>query len=243
MKIAAITDIGKRQENEDSFLISTFQLGTDPVRPINVSEFDCLDPSHVLIMVIGDGMGGLEKGKLASTTVINSIQYEIETSEGPNIIQAIMESSKALHSAYGTQAGTTVSALVISSNQYISVHAGDSRIYHKSEETGNITLLTEDHTGRRAYSEQGITDESILKSVEHKLTNAIGVIEDPELDVLYGSFSEGDQFLIASDGFWHHFSDAMDTFKWYSTSGLSWAIEKSRELGETDNATAVGVKL
>lgn len=243
MKIAAITDIGKRQENEDSFLISTFQLGTDPVSPINVSEFDCSNPSHVLIMVVGDGMGGLEKGKLASTTVIKSIQQEIATSKGPNLIQAIMESSRALHSAYGKQAGTTVSALVISANQYISVHAGDSRIYHKSAATKEITLLSEDHTGRKAYSDQGITDESILRSVENKLTNAIGVIEEPELDILYGGFSKGDQFLIASDGFWHQFSDSMNTFKWYSTSGLSWALEKSRELGETDNATAIGVKL
>lgn len=247
MKLAIITDLGGRKENQDAFLASSFEKKTSEdgewLTQIPIETFDSNKEDHVLIACVCDGMGGLEEGSLASSTVTETLRKELVSSPDPDIAEIVTEASSALYEEFGVEAGTTLSLLVLSNGSWGIFHAGDSRIYHLDASTGQITQLTEDHTAERALRERGISDSMSLSMVKNQLTNAIGVLPKPNIQEVWGTYGEGDQFLICSDGFWHFMTRILTQFNWVSTQGLQWSIDKSRSLGEKDNATAIGVEV
>lgn len=128
----ADSDVGiSKNTNQDSILIkhATCDLG------------------EVLMAIVCDGMGGLSKGELASATVIrkfnhwfdNELPFELENVD-MNVIGAkwslllkelnanILEYSK-MNGDEGM--GTTFSGILFIGDEYVIVHVGDSRIYHK----------------------------------------------------------------------------------------------------------------
>lgn len=255
MKLAIITDVGGRKDNQDAFLASAYQRVDTPestevtevkehlLREIPIETFNSQDDSHILIACVCDGMGGLEEGSLASFTVIEFLKRELVESPNPDVARIITEASTALHEEFGQKAGTTLSLLVLSNGTWGVFHAGDSRVFRQEVSSGNIDQVTTDHTAERLLLSRGISDKEYLSRVKNQLTNAIGVVPTPKIQEVWGTYEIGDQFLVCSDGFWHYMSGILSQFNWVSSQGLQWAVDKSRLLGEKDNATAIGVEV
>lgn len=181
------TDAGRRRKhNEDAFLVL---------------------PKHSLF-AIADGMGGYAAGEVASQMAIDIITHAFDTGEfggepipglpprGDELARAIQSANHAiLKQARSNEAqagmGTTVVAARFSPNRkrvYVA-HVGDSRLYRIRG--GEIKQLTVDHT----LGAMGISGPSA-----NKLSRAVGVFDEVEVDLNIDEPDSGDYYLLCSDG-------------------------------------------
>lgn len=153
----AVTDVGiKKQTNQDGVCIRVA---------------DTKEVGQIAMAVICDGMGGLSKGEVVSTTVVRAFSdwFERVAAQGLSIYsmeevseawkqmlkeenQRILEFGRKIH----VNMGTTCSALFLMGNEYVIVHVGDTRIY---------TLMGECHSLARSAS-----DTRCLKGTVRQLT-------------------------------------------------------------------------
>ena len=67
------------------------------------------------------------------------------------------------------------------------------------------------------------------------LSRCIGVLKNPRIDYLEGTYIEGDAFVLCSDGFWHFWD--------LSVKDLKQSINSVKSFGEQDNITVAYVKV
>lgn len=260
MLIRAYTDIGKRNENQDSYYAAKFTVD------LNGNQ------EEGLIAVVCDGMGGLAHGKAASSAVVAGIkdflavgQFSIDGLKQVlysvnNVIYRSMEEAK-------TKSGTTITALILIAGKYRLLHAGDSRCYRIGKDNV-FRKLNAEHTAFTKFIHNGELKvvnnkpifrgneipESRVRKMRSTLTNALGVMEAPSIDDTEGEYVEGDVFLLASDGFWHSLEReqgwALTLRQSFSGNDegrrteayAAYLATKFKNAGETDNLTTVMVK-
>lgn len=227
----------------------------------------------VFFGIVCDGMGGLSEGEVASATVVQRyaewFRYELPDIIAANgdpeqIIDTVINSwEKILYSCHDTlssygkeneiKLGTTCSCLLIAPKWYCILHIGDSRIYFVN--SNGVMQLTKDHTFVARELERGtITEaEALTHPKRHALTQSVGASKSKLVPyVSFGSIEEGTVFLICSDGFRNRFTAdelreyyspiLVDDEKYLEISAED-IIRKGIERGETDNMTAVAVKV
>jgi len=191
---AAATHVGKvRRCNEDAFL----------VRP------------DTGVWAVADGMGGEEAGDVASATLIAALQSIEPPGSAADLLAACEDrvirannDLKAIASERGAVViGTTVAMLLAYGSHYACVWSGDSRIYRVRD--GRITQLSHDHTAVQELIDSGqlTPEEARSWPQRHVITRAIGVYDEPELELRYGVLQPGDIFVLCSDGLTAHVSD------------------------------------
>ena len=205
---AVHSDVGIRKStNQDGLCLKIAQTPSD----------------DVLLAVICDGMGGLEKGELASATIIRAMSEWFENNL-PNILkksynfeaikkewETIINTQNDLLYQYGEnhrlQLGTTLTALLIVDKTYIIVHVGDSRVY---KITDVITILTEDQTVVSRDLKLGlITPEEAEKdSRQNVLLQCIGASKTVVPEYITGTVAKNNEFMLCSDGFRHMISSS-----------------------------------
>jgi protein phosphatase len=189
----AATHVGKvRERNEDAYI----------VRP------------EIGLWAVADGMGGHEAGDLASRTIIDALELiepqataaDLLTACGNHIALA-NKRLKEISSARGVTVGATVAALLASEDYYACMWSGDSRIY--IIRAGTIRQLSQDHTEVQELVATGaITAEEAQNWPRSNIvTRAIGILEEPELEITSGPLLDGDSFVICSDGLTRHVAD------------------------------------
>lgn len=223
-KIEGYTDKGVRySNNQDSYWVARF---TD-------------NGVNSAILVLCDGMGGLEDGSYASQLVVSNIRETLKEglTSKEDIRSAILRANTTILEKYkptGKQCGTTCSVIVLKEGSYWGYHIGDSRIYHFRG--GNYKVLTEDHTVLNVRRKKGITiTPEMQQKYRSTLSRCIGVQAKPRIDYLEGSYSEGDAFVSCSDGFWHFWN--------LGTEDFNGSIQEVKRLGEQDNITAAVVRI
>lgn len=164
--VTADTDIGIAKEtNQDSVL---FKHGT-------------YSGGEVLMAVICDGMGGLAKGELASATVIREfsewynkeLPYELENLDlhvigGKWSLMLKDLNIKIIEYAKKNNItmGTTFTGTLFVGDEYVTVHVGDTRLYHignKLEQlTYDQTFIAREIRKGTMTAEQAKTDKSLL---------------------------------------------------------------------------------
>jgi len=186
MKVAYLCDRGlEREENEDSILV---------------------DESEKLF-VVADGMGGHQKGSIASSMVVDVFRQtasfmKTEVAKGldePLVKEILQEqlqrqveevSTKLKAYAHTNLITETIGSTLLGLyrvehlDKWAVFHLGDSRLYHFS--ATRLTQLTLDHTGSKE-------DASVL-------SKAIGNFDAMPLSLAYVSVNKGELFLLCSDG-------------------------------------------
>lgn len=221
----------------------------------------------VLFAVVCDGMGGLEKGELASTTVILGMQEWFE-SIFPNLLyynftydalknswlNAILELNGIIR-MYGEQThislGTTLTALLLVNDAYYICNIGDSRIYYLKD---GVSQLTRDQSFIQQEIDMGrMTEEEALYSKQRSvLLQCIGVSDSVTPDFYCGEYMENSAFVLCSDGFRHEISNEemwnclnpgfLDGEKQIE-GNLRYLIDLVKSRGEQDNITATLVSV
>lgn len=201
--ISANTDVGiHRQNNQDSL----------SVKIINTKQ------GRMAFAVLCDGMGGLEKGEVASASVIHAFDMWLHN-ELPLLCEAPIEDSviraqwdkivveqnetiKKYGAKQGVKLGTTVVAMLITQKRYYVMNVGDSRAY---EITDYVQQLTTDQTfvAREIALGNMTPEEAELDSRRNVLLQCVGASDVVYPDMFYGDTKENAVYMLCSDGFRH----------------------------------------
>jgi type VI secretion system protein ImpM len=176
---AALTDMGSyRTENQDCYV----------------------ERQAEGVWVVADGMGGHQSGGYASQLVAQLVMAAELGGDVTGVANAVGQSLQAANTQLrrraaaepGFDAGTTVVAACIRDDSGIVEWAGDSRLYRLR--AGSITQLTSDHTVANHNGTVANEEEA------HMITRAVGGADVLELDRVRFQVSEGDRYLLCSDG-------------------------------------------
>ena len=251
-KIVAHTDIGiQKSRNQDAVLLKVAQT----------------DYGDIALGAICDGMGGLSKGELASSTVIRMVSQWFDHSF-PELLyrglsmetlraswnHLIFQANSKLYSC-GQQTkskmGTTMALLLIAGKTYYLCNVGDSRVYCVKEK---LTLLTKDQTlvqreidfGRLSY------DEARKDSRRNILLQCIGASSVVKPDYYTGTVESECIFLLCSDGFRHVVTEkelyqSLTPYRLNNElsmkKSLLYLTELNKSRFETDNISAALVRV
>lgn len=202
--ISADTDIGIRKStNQDSLTVKT----------INTSR------GRMVFALLCDGMGGLEKGEVASAEVIcafdewikNGLQTMADTGLDEETLRTAWNSIITVQNnkimgygkRQGIQLGTTVVAMLITESSYYVMNVGDSRAYEIT--ASDIRQITRDQTFVAREIELGNMTEEQAKTDSRRnvLLQCCGASEEVYPDMFSGASKKDAVYMLCSDGFRH----------------------------------------
>lgn len=248
--ISAKTDIGlTREKNQDSYVVRRYHM----------------PQGDVVFAMICDGMGGLADGEIASGTLVrafcqwadrrlsilcgNSMLEQEIWREWLQVTDEWNERLQKYGERRGRKLGSTLTAILLTSQRYYIFHVGDTRVY----EIGNeVSLLTKDQTVTvrevalgRLTAEQEKEDER-----KHILLQCVGASKEVHPEWVCGKTRTGGVYLLCSDGFWHMATKAELLELWEAgkkrdsdvlKGSLENIIEQNKERMERDNMTAIAI--
>ena len=249
--LSSLTDKGRRKNvNQDSVLL----------RSSNYSG------EKSILAVVCDGMGGFEKGELASAEVIRlfSIWFDEVFPEFVNEDQIeefedkiyesweiLLQTAHQMIHSYGElnhlKIGTTVTAMLLSREQYFTAHIGDSRIYEIKKE---ILQLTQDQTFLKIRTQDYCQIETKNRRMAGVLLQGLGASKTIRPVYKSGMVNRGTVYLLCSDGLGHKVTneDLMKSFipEICNTDEMLYdqgrkVIELARERGERDDISLLTI--
>ena len=201
----AIHQLGQRKNQEDSIYPVNGQASADD-----------------RFFLVCDGMGGHDKGEVASAAVCQGLsQYIAENLPQDAVLtdelferalQQAFDSLDAADLAHEGKMGTTMTFLCLHKGGCLVAHIGDSRIYHLRPQTGQVLYRSRDHSlvqqlyelGEISYNEMGTSQRKniILRAMqpyqEERTKATVVHITD---------IRPGDYFYLCSDGMLEQMED------------------------------------
>lgn len=190
--------IGRRKNQEDS----------------RYPDEDC-PQSCTPFFLICDGVGGCEKGEIASNTVCHAIAQALKgTDWGKDfsnndfsmILNCAYKALEKMADASNRDMATTLTFVCFHAGGCLAAHIGDSRIYHVRPGTG-ILYRSDDHSLVNALVHSGnITpEEAINHPQSNVITRCISVADDREKRanatvMRIDDVQAGDYFFLCTDG-------------------------------------------
>lgn len=193
------TDVGKvRLNNEDQAMALTNASG------------------NVLLLVC-DGMGGQNKGDLASSLAVSTIVSSFKNRKGFLnsyfaklwVGRVIREANKSIYDQSQSNPnyqgmGTTITLLLIIKDVAIMGHVGDSRCYFLKSHH-DLVQMSEDQTyvGYLLRTGQITAEEALTHPKRHVLMNALGVYPSASIDIKVFPYLN-EEVLLCSDGLYNN---------------------------------------
>jgi protein phosphatase len=218
-KLTAGTDVGlHRANNEDNFIVNADLTTSEWFVPQNTNNAFSLGKNGCLL-VIADGMGGMNAGEVASCIAIETMQsyFSAEALQAVNLEETksiekqirdavvaadrqIKEYSKENESASGM--GTTIVIAWIVNNKVYIAWCGDSRAYSFHPQTG-LKQLSKDHSFVQELVDKGKLEPQY--AFDHPDSNIITQsLGDPQKtarpDWIEHELSNDEIILLCSDG-------------------------------------------
>jgi serine/threonine protein phosphatase PrpC len=199
LEFAELSDVGRvRDHNED---YSGHSI------PHNEAE----SRTHGWLFVLADGVGGEERGEVASQTAVETLlagfraapRGEAHTVLLPRLVQTantkIYELGRA-SSPGGSRMATTVVACALRYDRVVVVHAGDSRCYLIRH--GIASQITRDHTVVAEQVRLGLLSEgeAATANTRHLLSRSLGNDLFVNAEIGDRQVQPGDVLLLCSDG-------------------------------------------
>ena len=202
MIYSCASHVGKiRKNNEDSCMAKVIQLKND---------------NELGIFAIADGMGGHNKGEVASEIAVKEIIEFIDKNlvvnnevkidyledilkQAYNHVNSIIYNKSNTDNIYMGMGTTLTIAILYKENVYVA-NVGDSRCYLLDEEF--FTRITKDHSlVEELVRAHAITKEEAKKHPErNKITRAMGTDSMVIVDIFKYSIAKDDKILLCSDG-------------------------------------------
>lgn len=184
--------IGGRSENQDFAFSIDVPLGT--------------------VVVVCDGMGGMNGGSVASQLAVKTIIDDVAVAtmaDSPSVVlsnavkhanQVIMETAAATPELVGM--GTTVVAIIVSKKSAIATYVGDSRIYQLRGKKKVFRTFDHSMVFQMVQAKVLSEEQARSSSMSNVITKALGITADLEPEIFELPYFSGDRFLLCSDGFW-----------------------------------------
>lgn len=197
IEIVAQTDVGQVRDHNEDFLGSDESIG---------------------LVVLADGMGGLNAGEVASSMSVHLLMDELRAykngtsdinrdhpNEAQVVKQAIENTNNAVFHVSQTQPqckgmGTTIVLAMFYDNKLAVGHIGDSRMYRFRK--NRLEQITKDHSYVQELIDRGVytQDEARASSKKNVVTRALGVAPSVEAEVHEHQVKVGDLYLMCTDG-------------------------------------------
>jgi serine/threonine protein phosphatase PrpC len=235
LRIGSRSAQGMRSNNEDRLLVDLDQK----------------------LFLVADGMGGQERGELASGMAVDIIPRAVEkglAAQSPadqTLLAALHQANQAIIDAgksqpEGRRMGTTAVCALHRGNQVYITSLGDSRAYLIRQ--GKVEQLTVDHSVAQALVASGaMTAEearhSPYSNVLHKFLGCATMNENAEVKPFIPQ--AGDCMLLATDGLTNHITeedlqrgptDYPDPQAW-----ADYLVQTALARGTRDNVTCIVV--
>lgn len=210
---------------------------------------DCFALDNERVFVVCDGVGGSDKGEIASKLVANSFLQALIG--GGDVNGALSMAQQGLDSwimenPESKGMATTLAVLELKEGGVQVAWCGDSRIYQFRE--GEIIRQTVDHSWVNDAVKAGIItqEEAIGHPKSNVITRAIHGSHRPvQLEIEgWGEMCSGDVFMLCSDGVLECWTDE-ELERVMSGSSLPEAVSAIRNRcaeASNDNATAIFVQ-
>lgn len=227
---------------------------TDPglQRPVNEDSFLADGPAFV----VADGMGGYERGELASAAVVKAFSIQLHGDrfgEVAEVHAALLDADdRVADVARGTTlgSGSTATGAVLVSHEgkpfWLIFNVGDSRVYrHRGSE---LEQLTVDHSLGRELVDAGKMAASELATFKDRniITRAIGA-RDSLADSWLIPVVNGERLLLCSDGLYGELDDesirAILTMNGRPETVARVLVDHANARGGWDNITVVVIDI
>ncbi len=237
-------------------------------RAVNEDAF-VLDQALGLVAV-ADGMGGFQRGDVASQLACNVLVEAVSAAEGlidayrreptdrsRGAVKAVLEAAfqKACEEVYtagvaitgqGGRMGSTLDALLIVGSTAFIAHVGDGRIYllRGSE----VHQLTEDHSLVQQQLKEGLITAEQARTARNKnvITRAMGVLPSVQVDSLHFELDPGDKLLLCSDGLYRYVGMrelGLSLLKTGGDGAVRELVDAANARGGRDNITCLVVEV
>ncbi len=223
----AKTHIGQRTTNEDCILVDE-ELG---------------------LYIVADGVGGLEKGEVASKMACEKV---LEcTKEGRKLDYSVYEAHGALvdqiegnHSKKGM--ATTMAAVLFKDNKYQVSWVGDTRVYLWD---GKLKLLTKDDSYVEKLFEHGLigVEDMDTHPDRNVISQALGMTrKEVTINNNSGTLERNQVLLICSDGLYSIANEAYIISELSLQEGMTHLTEKLVNIAVgndgKDNISLISIK-
>ena len=239
VKVVAVTEVGRRTNNEDSF----FKYRNDKLYG----------------GLVADGMGGHNKGdlasKLAKDVIKDYIMSNFEDTMDSFDVSELMRTAvlRANNKIYEMATknpiclgmGTTVTMGFIFDKWIITAHVGDSRAYLFNG--SSVEKITKDHSYVRELLDRGVISEEEAKRHPKRncITRAVGTERTVMVDINVRKY-KGETVFLCSDGLWAYVEDEKICEIIKNSPDEEVAAEQLVEMallnGSNDNITVIIVK-
>lgn len=249
--VTADTDIGiAKSTNQDSLTVKVISTGA----------------GRMVFALLCDGMGGLEKGEVASASVIRAfddwVKQDLSTlcngvldataikAQWEKILLEQNALIKAYGAARGVRLGTTAVVMLLTETQYYIMNVGDSRAYQIAE---GLVQLTNDQTfvAREVALGNMTPEQAEVDPRRSVLLQCIGASEEVYPDFFVGEAKQNAVYMLCSDGFRHEISPAEIYYKLQPAALMNETdmhrntlelIELNKSRNERDNISVVLVR-
>jgi len=228
------SDVGlRRSNNEDAFFISPDRM----------------------VFSVADGMGGAASGEVASRIFVDACREIFPSGEMKTDNEVLLSVQMAFQAAnerilkQGREnpvqqgMGCTAELMVFNDKTYILGHVGDSKTYIFRQ--GALRQITKDHSLVQDQLDQGIITPAEARNhhLRHVINRAVGIGDTLAVDLIKGKSSEGDVFLLCSDGLTDTVDDAALERVLSSERSLEQRVERlinlAKSSGGYDNITII----
>ena len=249
--IAAATDVGQiREHNEDHFLVGDLdskELQEQPSAGLRTSG------QRGPLLVVCDGMGGVDGGEIASDLAAKVMWREMKNTPAtrdPEVFARLLRRAArvANHDVHAMARrepglrgmGTTLSAAGVAGDRLIVATVGDSRAYILRN--GMLVQVTRDQSLHSALIAAGHNEDEAA-SAGGAILQALGVGPDVEPSLSIIELRKNDRVLLCSDGLHGLVGDpalALLLSEPHSVAeSVKLLIAAARAAGGTDNITAI----
>lgn len=164
------------------------------------------------LYLVADGMGGHERGDLASSTAVRVISESVPLGDPVDpavLLEAVRLANEAIRNDDAQDpaalSGTTLTGIAVARSadgtiHWMVVNVGDSRVYSWNGRA--LSQLTVDHSVVQELVDAGdITSTEAENHPERNtITRALGVLDTVEVDAWLLPYSTSTTFLVCSDG-------------------------------------------
>ena len=199
VEFAQVTDPGRVRDHNEDYVSHFIPADAAQVR------------SHGWLFVLADGVGGQDKGEVASRVAVETLiegfrktaKGEPHASALPRLVQTantrVLETGMAARPG-GVAMATTIVACALRYDRAVVSHVGDSRCYLVRR--GHAQVLTRDHTVSSEQVKLGLltTREASRATTKHILSRSLGNDIVVNVDTSEHQVMTGDVLLLCSDG-------------------------------------------
>ena len=205
------------------------------------------------LFVVADGVGGHDKGEVASQTAVETVLEGFRAAPGSQPLSGLLQTlvqranMRVLDAGMNSGMATTVVACALRYDRAVIAHVGDSRCYLIRERAA--TVLTRDHTIAQEHARLGFlsADEVRESETRHVLSRSLGTALSVNVEISDHQVFPGDTLLLCSDGL-HGALAPQDIATVVSETadldqGARRLVELANERDGSDNVTAQMIRI